>query len=50
MHVGLGTFDVIMKIVAEELDMRDGGRCNFRLGEVTREENECNISDIFCVA
>jgi hypothetical protein len=50
MHVSLRALDVIMKIVAEELDMRDGGRCNLRMGEVTREQNKSNVSDVVSIS
>jgi hypothetical protein len=50
MHVSFRTFDVIMKIVAEELDMRYGARCNVRFGEVTRKQNEGDVSDVVCTS
>jgi hypothetical protein len=46
MHVSLRAFDVVMKIVAEELDVRYGARCNVRFGEVTRKQNEGDVSDV----
>jgi len=37
MHVSFGTLDVIVQIIAEKLDMRDGGRCHIWVGEVSGE-------------
>ena len=47
MHVSFGTFDVIVQIIAEQLDMGDGGRRHIRVGEVPREQYKCHITDVF---
>jgi hypothetical protein len=50
MHISLRTFDVVMKIIPEQLNM---GNSSFRSGcvpEMTREENKCDISDVFRVS
>lgn len=49
-HVCFGTFDVVMEIVAEELDVGDRARRNGRLCEMAREEYESYISNVFSVA
>lgn len=48
MHVRLGTLDVIVQIVAEELDVGDGRRCNTGC-EVSGEQDERHIASIFRV-
>ena len=39
MHVGFRTFDVVVEVVTEQLDVGDRGMCNIRLREMTREEH-----------
>lgn len=50
MHISLRALDVVMKVVAEELYMRDSGGGNFGMGEMTREENKGDVSDVFGVS
>jgi hypothetical protein len=38
-HVGLGALDVVVEIVAEELDTVDGGLGSGRVGEVSGGED-----------
>lgn len=38
MHVSLGTFDVVVQIVPEQLNVGNSGVGNFRIGKMTREE------------
>lgn len=40
---------MIVQVVTEVLDMTDGGLCDGGIGEMTREKNERNIADIFCL-
>lgn len=46
MHVGFRAFDMVMKVVTEELDV--GNRCRGRRSvcKVARKENECDVSEI----
>jgi hypothetical protein len=37
MHVSFGALDVIVQVIAEKLNMGDGGRRHIRLGEVSGE-------------
>jgi len=48
-HVRLGAFDVIVEIITEQLDVRDGP---WGIGgsEVSREEDKCDITSVFSVA
>ena len=48
-HVGFGTLDVIMKIVAEELNVRDGARRDSGIREMAREENKGDVADVFSI-
>jgi len=41
---------VIVEVVAEELDVRDGGRCDGGIGEMAREKDEGDISNVFRIA
>ena len=36
-HVGFRTFDVIVQVITEKLNMGDGGRRHIRVGEVPGE-------------
>lgn len=49
-HVGFRTLDVVMEIVAKELNVRDGGGRDGRIGEMARKENKSDIADVFCVS
>jgi hypothetical protein len=46
-HVSLGTFDVIMQIVAEQLDVGDGRGRHIRVGKVPGEQDECYVANVF---
>lgn len=46
-HVGFGTLDVIVKIITEKLNVRDGGRRHIRIAEVSGEQYESYIADVF---
>lgn len=47
MHVCFGALDVIVQIVAEELDVGDRGVGNVRFVKVPWEEDESNVADVF---
>ena len=47
MHVSFRAFDVIVQIIAEQLNMGDGGRCHIRVGEVSGEQHERHVTDVF---
>jgi len=49
-HVGFGTLDMIVQVVTEELDVRDGRLLNGGVGEVAREEDKGDITDIFALS
>jgi hypothetical protein len=38
---------MIVEIVAEELDVRNCASGDVGIGKVAREENECDITDVF---
>lgn len=40
---------MVVKVVAEELDVGDRQRCDLRLREVAREEDKGDIADVFGV-
>lgn len=46
-HVRLGTLDVVVEVVPEELDVRDAAERDGRVGKVTGEENKCHIANVF---
>jgi hypothetical protein len=46
MHVRLGALDMIMQVISEELDMTDGSGGDEGIGEVTGEEDKCDIADV----
>lgn len=46
MHVCLGAFDVIVQIIAEQLNMGDGGRCHIWVGEVSGEQHERHVANV----
>lgn len=46
MHVCLGALDVVMKVVTEQLDVRDGGGCDVCVGKMARGQDECDIADL----
>ena len=46
MHVRLGALDVVMEVVAEELDVRDRLRGDVRVREVAGEEDEGDVADV----
>lgn len=41
---------MIVEVVAEELDVRDGGRCDGGVGEMAREKDEGDITNVFRIA
>ena len=45
-HVRLRALDVVVEVVAEELDVRDRLRGNVRVREVAREEDEGDVADV----
>lgn len=45
-HVRFGTFDVVMEVISEVLDVADCGLRYRCIGEMAREQDECDISDI----
>lgn len=47
MHVRFGAFDVIVQIISEQLDVGDGGRRHIQVGEVSGEQHERHVTDIF---
>lgn len=49
MHVRLRALDVVVEVVAEELNVRDRQCRDLRLREVAREEDEGDIADVFGV-
>ena len=48
-HIRLGALDVIVKVVAEELDVRDRARRDERVRKVAREEHERHVADVLRV-
>lgn len=46
-HVSFGTFDVIVQIIAEQLNMGDGGRRHIRIGEVSGKQYKRHVADVF---
>lgn len=46
-HVRLRTFDVVVQVVPEQLDVRDGSGRYGRVREVAGEEDKGNIADVF---
>lgn len=38
-----------MEVVAEKLDVTDGGSGNLGMGEMTRKENKSNVTNVFRV-
>ena len=48
-HIRLGALDVIMEVVAEELDVRDRARRDERVRKVAREEHERHVADVLRV-
>jgi len=48
-HIRFGALDVVVQVVAEELDVRDGAGRGER-GEVPREEHEGDVADLIRVA
>lgn len=49
MHVSLTAFNVIVKVVAEKLNVRDGVKCRVILSKVSREKHKSDITYIFRV-
>lgn len=47
MHVGLRALDVIVQIITEKLDVRNGGRGHIRVGELPGEQYKRHITDVF---
>ncbi len=45
-HVGLAALDVVVQIVSEQLDARDGACGDFGGAKVSREENKGDVSDV----
>lgn len=41
---------MVVKIVAEELDVRDGSGSDVGVGEVAREENKGHVANVFRVS
>jgi hypothetical protein len=41
---------MIMKVIAEQLDVRDGSSRNIGVGEVAREENKGHVADVIRVS
>lgn len=39
---------MVMQVISEQLDMRDGGRCDC-FGEMTRKENKSDIANFLTV-
>lgn len=50
MHIRLRALDVIMEVVPEQRDMRDGLGRDGRRGEVAGEENESDVANLVAVA
>jgi hypothetical protein len=46
MHICLGTLDMIMEVISEELDQGDGSGGYCRVCEVSREKHEGNIAHV----
>lgn len=47
MHVGLRAFDMVVQVVTEILDMTDRAVRSVWIGEVSWEQDEGNITNIF---
>jgi hypothetical protein len=41
---------MVMKVIAEQLDVRDGSSRNIGVGEVARKENKGHVADIIRVS
>jgi hypothetical protein len=50
MHVCLGALDVVVQVIPEELDVRDGGRRGCGVGEVAGEQHEGHVACIIGVS
>ena len=50
LHIRFRTLDVIVKVVAEELDMRDGSGRDVGVGEVAREEDKGHVANFIRVS
>lgn len=46
-HVSLAAFDVVVEVVAEQLDVRDRVIRHIRLRKVARKEHKSDISNVF---
>lgn len=48
MHIRLGTLDMIMQVITEQLNMRNRPTRHRSVGKVPREQHECDVSCVVC--